>query len=99
MFVFLFYEGVPVEAEGIQNEEQLERERIFQYFSATRGTRTVIIRLNYANEPRYGVLVDLTQKVLAGQTIDLAMGHVNVIWQGDANNYIARSLPLASSPA
>jgi nucleoside-diphosphate-sugar epimerase len=77
----------------------LGRERIFQHFSATRGTRTVIIRLNYANELRYGVLVDLAQKVLAGRTIDLAMGHVNVIWQGDANNYIARSLSLASSPA
>ena len=77
----------------------LGRERIFQYFSATRGTPTVLIRLNYANELRYGVLVDLAQKVLAGQAIDLSMGYVNVIWQGDANNYIARSLCLASSPA
>ena len=77
----------------------LGRERIFQHFSATRGTRTVIIRLNYASELRYGVLVDLAQKVLSGQRIDLTMGHVNVIWQGDANNYIASSLPQASSPA
>jgi len=77
----------------------LGRERIFQHFSAARGTQTVIIRLNYANELRYGVLVDLAQKVLDGQAIDLAMGYVNVIWQGDANNYIARSLSLASSPA
>ena len=77
----------------------LGRERIFQHFSATRGTRAVIIRLNYANEPRYGILVDLAKKVLAGQTIDLAMGYVNLIWQGDANNYVARSLSLASSPA
>jgi nucleoside-diphosphate-sugar epimerase len=77
----------------------LGRERIFQHFSLDRGTRTAIIRLNYANEPRYGVLVDLTQKVLAGEVIDLAMGYVNVIWQGDANNYIARALSLASSPA
>ncbi len=77
----------------------LGRERIFQHFSATRGTRAVIIRLNYANELRYGILVDLAKKVLAGQTIDLAMGYVNLIWQGDANNYVARSLSLASSPA
>jgi nucleoside-diphosphate-sugar epimerase len=77
----------------------LGRERIFQHFSVSRGTRAVIIRLNYANELRYGVLVDLAHKVLAGQKIDLAMGYVNVIWQGDANNYIARSLSLASSPA
>ena len=77
----------------------LGRERIFQHFSAARGTRTVVIRLNYANELRYGILVDLAKKVLAGQEIDLSMGYVNVIWQGDANNYIARSLALASSPA
>jgi nucleoside-diphosphate-sugar epimerase len=77
----------------------LGRERIFQHFSTARGTRTVIIRLNYANELRYGILVDLAKKVLAGQEIDLSMGYVNVIWQGDANNYIARSLSLASSPA
>jgi nucleoside-diphosphate-sugar epimerase len=77
----------------------LGRERIFQHFSRSLGTRTVIIRLNYANELRYGVLVDIAQKVLAEQPVDLTMGHVNVIWQGDANNYIARSLALASSPA
>jgi nucleoside-diphosphate-sugar epimerase len=77
----------------------LGRERIFQHFSATRDTRVVIIRLNYANELRYGVLVDLAQKVISGRKIDLSMGYVNVIWQGDANNYIARSLALAASPA
>jgi nucleoside-diphosphate-sugar epimerase len=77
----------------------LGRERIFQHFCASRGTGTVIIRLNYANELRYGVLVDLALKVLAGEEIDLAMGYVNVIWQGDANNYIARALSLAASPA
>ena len=77
----------------------LGRERIFAYFSTSLGLKTVIIRLNYANELRYGVLVDLAQKVLAGQPVDLSMGYVNVIWQGDANNYIARALSLASSPA
>jgi nucleoside-diphosphate-sugar epimerase len=77
----------------------LGRERIFQHFSTTQGTRSVIIRLNYANELRYGVLVDLAQKVLAGQVIDVSMAYVNVIWQGDANNYIARALTLASAPS
>jgi uncharacterized protein YbjT (DUF2867 family) len=59
----------------------------------------VVVRLNYANEPRYGIVVDLLQKILAREPIDLAMGHVNLIWQGDANDYIARSLTLASVPA
>lgn len=77
----------------------LGRERIFQYFSAKNGTPVVVIRLNYANEPRYGVLVDLTQKILAGMPVDLTMGYVNVIWQQDANDYIARAITLASSPA
>jgi len=92
-------ERTPPEPLGEYAMSCLGRERIFQHFSATRGTRTVIIRLNYANELRYGVLVDLAQKVLSGQMIDLSMGNLNVIWQGDANNYIARSLALASSPA
>ena len=63
----------------------LGRERIFEHFSRTNGTPTAMIRLNYAVEMRYGVLVDLAQKVYAEQVIDLAMGHVNVIWQGEAN--------------
>jgi nucleoside-diphosphate-sugar epimerase len=92
-------EGTPPAPLGEYAMSCLGRERIFQHFSAARGTPTVIIRLNYANELRYGILVDLTQKVLSGRTIDLSMGYVNVIWQGDANNYIARAVSLASSPA
>ncbi len=77
----------------------LGRERIFQYGSLTRGTPVAIIRLNYANEPRYGVIVDITHKILNGVPIDLEMGFVNLIWQGDANDYIARSISLTDSPA
>jgi nucleoside-diphosphate-sugar epimerase len=104
------YPFVPVDSGGADEQIHPEplgeyamsclgRERIFQHFSLIRGTRTVVIRLNYANELRYGVLVDIAQKVLAGRAVDLSMGYVNVIWQGDANNYIARALSLASSPA
>ncbi len=57
-----------------------------------------LIRLNYSNEPRYGILVDLTRKILDGTPIDVTMGSVNLIWQGDANNYILRALGLAASP-
>ncbi len=76
----------------------LGRERVFQHFSGCFGTAVTLIRLNYANEPRYGILVDLTQKILHGEPIDVTMGVVNLIWQGDANNYIIRALCVAKSP-
>jgi nucleoside-diphosphate-sugar epimerase len=57
-----------------------------------------LIRLNYANEPRYGIIVDLTQKILTGQPVDVTMGAVNLIWQGDANNYIISALKVTASP-
>jgi nucleoside-diphosphate-sugar epimerase len=77
----------------------LGRERIFQYFSAANGTRVAILRLNYAVEMRYGVLVDLAQRIAGGGPIDLAMGYVNVIWQGDANAMALAALAHTSSPA
>jgi nucleoside-diphosphate-sugar epimerase len=77
----------------------LARERIFQYFSGCFGTPMTLIRLNYANEPRYGILVDLTRRILNGEPVDLTMGAVNLIWQADANNYIIEALALADSPA
>jgi nucleoside-diphosphate-sugar epimerase len=58
----------------------------------------VLLRLFYAVELRYGVLVDLAQKVYAGEPVDLAMGAFNCIWQGDANEMILRSLALAGNP-
>lgn len=76
----------------------LGRERMFQYFSEAYGTAVTLIRLNYANEPRYGIIVDLTQKILSDTPIDVTMGCVNLIWQGDANDYIIRALAIADSP-
>ena len=75
------------------------RERMFQYFSQSQRTPVSILRLNYACELRYGVLVDLAQKVLGNIPIDLAMGNFNVIWQGDANAMAIASLAQAASPA
>jgi nucleoside-diphosphate-sugar epimerase len=59
----------------------------------------VILRLNYATEFRYGVLVDLAKQVHRGETIPLAMGYFNVIWQRDACDIIVRSFEVATAPA
>ncbi|WP_165073217.1 NAD-dependent epimerase/dehydratase family protein [Paludisphaera rhizosphaerae] len=77
----------------------LGRERIFQHFSLTQGTPTVLFRLNYAVEMRYGVLADLARKVYEGRPVGLAMGRLNAVWQGDANATALQSLELAASPA
>jgi nucleoside-diphosphate-sugar epimerase len=74
------------------------RERVFEYFSRRNGTPLAMLRLFYAVELRYGVLVDIAQKVWAGEPIDLVSGNFNCIWQGDANDMILRSLDLVSSP-
>jgi nucleoside-diphosphate-sugar epimerase len=76
----------------------LGRERVFEHFSRTDGTPVSIIRLNYAVETRYGVLVDLARRVLAGETIDLAMGNFNCVWQADANSMSIRAFDHAASP-
>jgi nucleoside-diphosphate-sugar epimerase len=74
------------------------REAMFQYFSRTRGTPGRIIRLNYAIDMRYGVLHDVAMRVLAGTPINLATGHVNVIWQGDANAMVLRAFTHCTVP-
>lgn len=76
----------------------LGRERMFEYFSQLYNTPVTLVRLNYANEPRYGIIVDLTQKILNEEPIDLTMGAVNLIWQRDANDYIIQAISLAKSP-
>jgi nucleoside-diphosphate-sugar epimerase len=76
----------------------LGRERLFTHYSTRRATPVTLIRLNYANDLRYGVLVDLAKAVRAGGPIDLSMGHVNVIWQGDANRAALRAFDLCASP-
>jgi nucleoside-diphosphate-sugar epimerase len=75
------------------------RERMFQHFSVVNKTPVVLIRLNYATEMRYGVMVDMAGKVWRGEPVPLAMGNFSAIWQGDANSMSLEALGQASSPA
>ncbi len=77
----------------------LARERVFEHYALTRGTAVTIVRLNYAVDLRYGVLVDIAMRVLRDEPVPLGMGHVNLIWQADANGRALQCLDLASSPA
>lgn len=77
----------------------LGRERIFEYFSRKNSTPLLNFRLNYAIDLRYGILLEIATAVKEGRSIDLNMGLVNVIWQGDANEMAIRSLQLCDTPA
>lgn len=92
-------EETPVGPIGEYAQSCLGRERMFQYFAKQYDTPILIFRLNYALDLRYGVLNDIARKVWREEPINLEMGYVNVIWQGDANAYAIRSLLLCQSPA
>lgn len=77
----------------------LGRERLFQYFSSQYNTPILIYRLNYANDVSYGVLLEIAKSVKEKKPIDLSMGHVNVIWQGDANEIALRALHHCAAPS
>ena len=91
-------ESDPLRPVGEYANSVLGRERIIEYFSRRCGTPVVLLRLNYACELRYGVLVDLARQVNSGTPVDVSMGHVNVIWQGDANAMALAALADAQSP-
>jgi dTDP-4-dehydrorhamnose reductase len=90
-------ENDPVNPVGEYAQSALGRERIFEYFSRELKICGAVIRLNYAIDLRYGILLDVAQKVFARQPIDLTMGHVNVIWQGDANAVVLRAFEIAQT--
>lgn len=101
---------VPISQAGVSEETTPEpvgeyaqsclgRERMFEYFAKKNNTPTLIYRLNYAVDFRYGVLVEIAKAVKALLPIDLTTENVNVIWQGDANEIALRSLLHCQTPA
>jgi nucleoside-diphosphate-sugar epimerase len=103
------YPFVPVTGPGASEREPVAflgeyastcvgRERVFSHFAQEFGTRLLMYRLNYAVELRYGVLVDIAQKVAAGEPVDVTMGWLNCIWQGDACARAIQCLAHTASP-
>jgi nucleoside-diphosphate-sugar epimerase len=99
----------PVSNRGSREEDTLNplgeyamscvgRERIFEHFSRSNHTKMSILRLNYASELRYGVLLDIAQRVNAEQAVPLSMGYLNAIWQRDASAMSLQSLAVATTP-
>ena len=74
------------------------RERMFQHFSVLNSTPMVAFRLCYSQDMRYGVFAEVAGRIHRGQPVDLAAGHVNVIWQGDANAQAIRCLLHCTVP-
>lgn len=92
-------ESMNAEPLGEYAQSCLGRERMFQHFSKENNTPVLIYRLNYANDVTYGILLEIAKSVYENKEIDLTMGNVNVIWQGDANEIALRALLHCTSPA
>jgi len=91
-------ESTPIAPVGEYAQSALGRERLFEYASHRWGTQAAILRLNYAIDLRYGVLLDIASAVYERRPVNLRMGWVNVIWQGDANGACLRSFAHCQSP-
>jgi nucleoside-diphosphate-sugar epimerase len=103
------YPLAPLDGPGSREDDVLDppgeyantcvgRERVFTHFAKEHGTRALMFRLSYAIDLRYGVLLDIAQKVMQEEPVDASMGEANVIWQGDANARAIQCLARTDSP-
>jgi hypothetical protein len=91
-------EAVPPDPPGEYAQSCVGRERMFEYFSRKHKTPGRLFRLNYAIDMRYGVLHDIATKIVEAKPIDVSLGHVNFIWQGDASAQALRCLAHCDTP-
>jgi len=91
-------EATPPAPVGEYARSVLARERVFEHASLARATPVLLLRLNYAVELRYGVVLDVAKRVWEGRPVDLSTTHVNVIWQADANRVALRALERCATP-
>jgi nucleoside-diphosphate-sugar epimerase len=91
-------EDTPLTPLGEYANSCVGRERVFEHYAKLHGTRMMMFRLCYAIDLRYGVLCDVAQKVANGEAVDVTMGAVQVIWQGDACSRAIQCLAHTASP-
>lgn len=91
-------EETPPQPVGEYGWSCLGRERLLHYSSLRYGTPCLLVRLYYANDLRYGVLLDIARKVWRREPVDVTTGYLNAIWQGDANGVLLSAFPLCASP-
>jgi len=91
-------ESTPVAPQSEYAQSALGRERMFEYGSRQWSTAVTILRLNYAIDLRYGVLLDIGTAVFERRPVDLRMAFVNIIWQGDANSVCLQSFAHCQAP-